>query len=314
MSNVGKYLSRYSEPEAHALLDFPPTVFEYCVVIPVRDEKAYFLQQFVERFSDNTNPILLILVINQPNTQYDTTLNAQLAAKAKNVFARTTWCHQHLSLHSHSNCHLLIVDRYSRTPIPADQGVGLARKIGADIACSLYHTQQLNNALVLSTDADAQLPSHYFSACQQHNPQNTSAVVFDFTHIKDTDDQNDPCFNATQLYEKALKYFRRGLDFAGSPYAFYTLGSTLGFSIEQYCQARGFPKRAGGEDFYLLNKLAKLGTVHFQHEICISITARESDRVPFGTGPAVAKIRQLDNPSEDYCYYHPAVFSCLKHG
>ena len=43
----------------------------------------------------------------------------------------------------------------------------------------------------------------------------------------------------------------------------------------------------------------------------MEIEARLSDRVPFGTGPAVAKILALQSP-HDFTYYSPEVFFALK--
>jgi hypothetical protein len=103
-----------------------------------------------------------------------------------------------------------------------------------------------------------------------------------------------------------------GLQYANSPYAFFTIGSILAFKAESYVQVRGFPKRSAGEDFYLLNKLAKLGHVEFIEEVTVELDARVSLRVPFGTGPAVQKIIELQTNKKDYCYYNPEVFQQLK--
>jgi len=78
---------------------------------------------------------------------------------------------------------------------------------------------------------------------------------------------------------------------------------------------RGFPRRAAGEDFYLLNKLAKVGSVleldaNSECE-AIEITSRKSDRVPFGTGAAVIKITDLEDPLNDFRFYDPMVFEML---
>jgi hypothetical protein len=83
-----------------------------------------------------------------------------------------------------------------------------------------------------------------------------------------------------------------------------------------YAKVRGFPKREAGEDFYLLNKLAKVGPV-LELETCpdcqpITIEARRSDRVPFGTGAAVNKITALISPVTDFRYYDPTVFELLR--
>jgi len=106
------------------------------------------------------------------------------------------------------------------------------------------------------------------------------------------------------------------LGFAGSPYAFHTIGSTMAVNAPHYARVRGFPRRQAGEDFYLLNKLAKVGSVRQLSAATdcepIDIAARRSDRVPFGTGAAVGKLMELENPKKEFLLYHPTVFSLLE--
>ena len=75
---------------------------------------------------------------------------------------------------------------------------------------------------------------------------------------------------------------------------------------------RGFPRRSGGEDFYLLNKVAKLGPVATDVTPTIELEGRVSDRVPFGTGPAVAKLVASAEPAASPLFYHPHSFHALK--
>ena len=81
--------------------------------------------------------------------------------------------------------------------------------------------------------------------------------------------------------------------------------------FKHYAQVRGFPKRAGAEDFYLLNKLAKTGRVESLSSPAITLTARVSNRVPFGTGPAVEKLQAMDKPMT-LALFHPDCFRYLK--
>ena len=64
---------------------------------------------------------------------------------------------------------------------------------------------------------------------------------------------------ATVMYEISLRYYVLGLAAARSSYAYQSIGSTLCVDAPAYLSVRGFPKRAVGEDFYLLDKLAKVG-------------------------------------------------------
>jgi len=311
--NLAKYLERYAEPESKALADFPMLCFDHCVVIPARDETPEFLQRFASAFIRQRENFLLILVINQPESQADQGINESLNSTARDLFSQSLWRRDNLELCANTRCYLLLVDRFSRYRIPASQGVGLARKIGGDIASELFSRRQLISPWIQSSDADAVLPNNYFSQTRKLNSQ-TSACIYNFRHVERIENQraSPDCWLATQLYERALRYFRQGLQYAGSPYAYYTLGSTLAFNIPYYARARGFPKRAGGEDFYLLNKLAKLGNIVSSPTITVEILARKSRRVPFGTGPAIDTIMALQQPLEEYRYYNPAIFQELK--
>ncbi len=96
------------------------------------------------------------------------------------------------------------------------------------------------------------------------------------------------------------------------PYAYHTLGSCLAVRASAYAHVRGFPKRAGAEDFYLLNKLAKLGPIARLSGSSIELQSRRSSRVPFGTGPAVEPSSQAAQPRETALFYHPCCFDALR--
>ena len=101
-----------------------------------------------------------------------------------------------------------------------------------------------------------------------------------------------------------------GLGFAGSKYAFHSIGSTLALRASAYAQVRGFPRRTAAEDFYLLNKIAKVGRVRSLSGAPLELSSRVSSRVPFGTGAAIG--RMLENPESERGTYHPALFYHLR--
>jgi len=105
-----------------------------------------------------------------------------------------------------------------------------------------------------------------------------------------------------------MQHYVDGLSSAGSPYAFQTIGSAIAVSASHYAQVRGFPKRSGGEDFYLLNKLAKTGPIHCLPKPEIIIEARQSDRAPFGTGPAITELLREQKLDAAEIFYHPQIF------
>jgi len=305
--NVIKYLTNYAETETRLLNTFPiDKICAHVVIIPAYKESITFIERFFTSALALQN-VLVIAVINQPDNDKNHTPQEDLYQQSL-ALGSVCWQNHNLTLLciDETNSLLLLVDRYT-VAIPENQGVGLARKIGADIALKLMSLNLITSRWLYSSDADAHLPNNYFSSLQ-HVDHNCVVSCFNFDHKSD----NLAVHQANQLYQTALQYYVAGLYYAGSSYTFYTIGSVLAFDGSAYAMARGFPKRSAGEDFYLINKLAKLGEVQFIVDCKILIEARTSDRVPFGTGPAVSKILALQNQGKPYCYYNPHLFELLK--
>ncbi len=117
---------------------------------------------------------------------------------------------------------------------------------------------------------------------------------------------------AVMLYELSLRHYVIGLKFANSNFAFHTIGSTIAIDCESYAKVRGFPTRESGEDFYILNKLIKIGEIHRLTTAPIILDGRFSDRVPFGTGKSVEKITSLKNIEDEFLFYNSNIFVKLK--
>jgi hypothetical protein len=195
--------------------------------------------------------------------------------------------------------------------LPRGEGVGLARKLGADLAVRLWARGQIACSQIACSDADATLPPDYFArlvraaAAQPSSP----ALLWPFQHVPGGDPTLD---EATLLYEISLRYYVLGLAAAGSPYAYQSVGSSLCVDARAYVSVRGFPKRAAAEDFYLLDKLAKLGKLRRLSGAPLRLRARLSERVPFGTGRRTREIAELARPREDFELYSPALFAALR--
>ena len=272
---------------------------------------------------------LLILVINQPESAFPqvSAANRALAAAVRETM-EPAWRPESAAVSTGSPIQLfrdpdarrdlLLVDRFSQGRVmPPRGGVGQARKIGCDLALALFEKGQILSPWIHCSDGDVRLPETYFECAGAHavDDSRVAALIYPFEHVVTGDTEPDVAL-ATQLYELSLRYYVAGLRFARSPYAFHTIGSTLAVNARHYAKVRGFPKRDAGEDFYLLNKLAKVGEVQELPSgtdcLPIQIRARRSNRVPFGTGAAVNAITGLTDPVKDYRYYDPAVFPLLK--
>ncbi len=306
MSPIKKYLQTYAETEIE-LANFLDFQWQQVICIPAYNESSS-LTALIKSLSYQAS-LLVVVVINSP-------VSASPANKAQTKQTADSLKQQYklqqefptsaalLNLNE-SGSHLLLIERYA---LPDDEGVGLARKIACDLACKLIDDNKISTAWIHNTDADVVLPKDYFLTSSDLD-KNMAAAIFPFQHLINSDPRIQ---EAMQLYEFSLDYYLAGLQWAGSSFAFQTIGSTLVLNYKHYALARGFPKRSAGEDFYLLNKLAKTGKIHSLNEPRIKLSSRNSSRVPFGTGPALTKISKLKNPGNDYLYYHPECFSQLK--
>ena len=321
-----KYLRGYAEPEVSALDGMPEQVpWANILVIPACNETPDFL-----RLPPPCNGrSLMVLVINESElastevSLHNRTLAAAVEAQFEPLwYSGSGFSGFELSLFRDpcAERDILLVDRFSAgRKLPVKGGVGHARKIGADLAAGLIHRKRVLSPWVHCSDGDTRLPETYFSCSHalQDSSEAYSAMVYPYHHCDELEGaESKEVVLATQLYELSLRYYVAGMKFAASPYAFHTIGSTMAVRASHYAKVRGFPKREAGEDFYLLNKLAKVGSVLelAASQDCepIEIEARRSNRVPFGTGAAVNKITSLSDPVNDFRFYHPMVFELLR--
>ncbi|NOX51664.1 MAG: hypothetical protein GXP16_14200 [Gammaproteobacteria bacterium] len=299
---IAKYLAGYAEAETPANYDdllaflartpFKQTPIKTIVVVPAYDEPGDFVETLCRKVDLASQHVLLIVVANTPDNA-----PAQAVQSTINMM-------QHLRASKHN--HLFVIDRVS-TPIAHKLGVGLARKIGNDLALKLWADGKLQSPWIYQTDADACLPNNYFHSIKARR----GAVVFNHNHVSD----DRQLQQAADLYDLHMAYYVAGLTHASSVYAYPTLGSTLVVHAKDYAQVRGFPKRNAAEDFYLLNKLAKIHPITVAREITVEVQARTSHRVPFGTGPALTKIIHdylLTTKNGPYMSYNWSCFELLK--
>jgi hypothetical protein len=301
-----QYLFNYAEVESQKL-QFLTTHYDYVVVIPACNEVPNFLESVFSLITDN---YLIILVINSPNgnSQWQKINQLVIDDLQEKSIAQQVVSDKIKLFKFNAIQDVLLVDRNAESlQINPKQGVGLARKIGCDIALKLYTQGCIKYPWIFSTDADVILPQNYFSQIKSLQSK-YSAVVLDFKHYS----QSSRLSNLQYLYDFKMRYYLVGIEYGQVGYAYIPLGSTLIASMESYAQVRGFPKRNAGEDFYLLNKLAKIKPIKYKVDNCIiKIRTRFSDRVLFGTGPAIKKIDDLADIN-DYSYYNPQCFVYLK--
>ena len=187
-------------------------------------------------------------------------------------------------------------------------GVGLARKLGMDLALSILDFKSSNKKILVCLDADCTLEKNYLTeVVQNFNKRNLSAAVVNYKH-KLSEDKNTN--KAIICYEIFLRYYVLGLIYAKSDYAIHTIGSTMMCDYESYIKVEGMNKKKAAEDFYFLQKLAKNVQIEKISETTVYPSGRKSWRVPFGTGQRIS--RYLSNTQNEYLLYDPKTFHILK--
>ena len=304
---IEQYLNHYAEAEAQwsELVGQPALAhdahYEHALVIPAFAETEDFLARVTERCQ--TPDTLNIVVVNAPESTGRLQVSAEQLKQTELLLQR---------LEHDVARPVLVIDRVSMGKrIAQPQGVGLARKIGTDVALRLFQQGRIRSPWLCQTDADARLPSNYFNAIANLAAL-PGAVVFAHKHTS-----ADPHITqAAGLYDAHMQFYVQALAVNGSAYAYPTLGSTISVHAQSYARVRGYPKRNAGEDFYLLNKLNKLHPVQVLQQPVIEVQARLSPRVTFGTGPALQNIVGLlaSDPSGDsYKSYDYRCFELLGH-
>ncbi len=369
-----QYLSTYAEAEAIAAARalrqaVPERHWRYGVIIPVCGEnddllRRVFAQCSTASGSGVVRDVLAVMCLNRPDehprTEHWQRRNREWLEAQKKAASRVIHCASGVYwLEFDDRPDALVLVRndsgcQATRPIPRQQGVGLARKLAADCLLELIVSGTVREPWLFSTDADARLPAGYFASIN-NLPAGVVALSLPFEHrlhgtISENSDRGagkqgpQAIHTAQKFYDLRLHLYRVGIELINPAYAWTALGSALIVSAAAYAQVRGFPRRAAGEDFYLLNKLAKVGAIRTDTtdrpvrkveadgvrnlsgvssngspgSPCnplpvISLHSRFSDRVPFGTGPAVESLAALPDPHRQYGFYHPELFLALAH-
>lgn len=316
------YLHEYAADEKWRLVAENHENISSAVVVPAYAEKESIFSTLV---SLARNPVsfledtLIICVVNNKGNSppADVKNNQDTLAMLKALIGRKRLggyradgdIYHFLTMLADSKIRLAYVDVSSPGyELPEkDGGVGMARKIGMDAALRLWTGDSLDTRLILSLDADTLVQNNYLSSIKHYFTKKVKTAIVAYEHQTPPDEETKA---AIYCYEIFLRYWVLELQYAQSPYAYHSIGSTIVTTAEAYLEVRGMNKRQAGEDFYFLGKLAKLGKIGYVKETRVFPSARPSTRVPFGTGKGVRRF--LSGGHREYPVYDPRVFFILK--
>ncbi len=309
---IAAYLSRHAEPEA-AAADRLEGRFGNAVVVPAYGEGQSLFDTLGSVPRGAAGETLVVVVVNARADSPARVHEANRAAVAR--LAESAGSARELSADppvlafAYPNGAVVVVDRAAPGRfLPEGQGVGLARKIGNDFVLRLHAAGRLAGGWIHNTDADTVLANDLFDQTASLGDERLAAAIYFYEHRLDPDPE---LALAARLYEISLRYYVLGLAWAGSPYAYEAMGSCVAVRPLAYAAVRGFPRKNAAEDFYVLDKLAKVGTIARLSGTPFLLEGRISDRVPFGTGKALSQLLGKKGALAGFRLYHPLTFAHL---
>ncbi|MBU2494188.1 MAG: hypothetical protein KJ571_16295 [Bacteroidetes bacterium] len=312
--SVIKYLNKFELPEWE-LIKNDTRNYKLIIVIPAVKESENIIKLLISLSeNDNTyfNKTLIVFavnsVINSPQDIVED--NNNTISYLNSIINKTPSRDKIANKISCSGLNIGVVDINSRDKqmSPKDGGVGLARKIGMDLSLKSFDYSDSSKNILVCLDADCTVQNNYITEIYNFfNTQKCSAAYVQFEHLLEQNVENKL---AIICYEIFLRYYVLGLNIAGSPFAFHTIGSTMACDSESYIKAQGMNKRKAAEDFYFMEKLSKNTKIHKIINTKVYPSSRGSWRVPFGTGQRVN--RYLSKQQNEYLLYSPESFYVLK--
>ena len=203
---------------------------------------------------------------------------------------------------------LHVIDRSSREHgwKGRDYGVGIARKVLFDNILQIAN----DDDVIVSLDSDTLFEKSYLQSIgdrfRENEKLNTISMPY-YHKLTAEDDAN----RAILRYELYMRSYFINMSLIESPYAFTAIGSAIAMRVRALRKIGGITPMKSGEDFYLLQKLRKMDYVSNWCDGVAFPAARFSERVFFGTGPAMVKGRAGN--WESYPIYHHLLFQEIKH-
>ncbi len=284
--NLSRLFEGYSQRHDAApplLEELPSSSLFQVVVIPAMGEEPPLVASVLESLASAERPMRDVEVL--------VVINASQDAPAV-WHERNRQLYDHLLQHRRRwerpwlRVHPLLLEPFA----PREAGVGRARKTGMDEAAR--RLAQRDDGLIVSLDADTLVAPGYFTAlerCFLAHPR-LDGVSLHFEHPLEGSDFPIEVYRAVAQYELHLRYFVQALRWCGHPHAVHTVGSAFAVRAAAYLRLGGMNRRQGGEDFYFIQKVVQAGRYRSLAGTTVYPSPRPARRVPFGTGPVIARL------------------------
>ncbi|MBI9035935.1 MAG: glycosyltransferase family 2 protein [Bacteroidales bacterium] len=240
----------------------------------------------------------LYVCVNQPNEWWDDASKVEL-------------CHDNQDsielLQQFKGIPIHIIDKSSKGKawIGKKHGVGFARLAAMEAISKKAHEFDL----IVSIDADTYYPENYLQSvveCFQQHPQ-AIGLTNPYYHPLTGEEQRD---RAILRYETYMRYYALNMLRTYNPYRYTAVGSAMIAPLWAYRKIGGITPKMSGEDFYFVQKLCKNGQIIIWNDVVVNPASRFSNRVYFGTGPAM--IKGSNGDWDSYPIYKPELFDFIQ--
>jgi len=236
----------------------------------------------------------IIVCVNQPNDWWDDVDKVHICRDNAKSMA---------FLSGIESPNIIVIDKSTRGQAweGKQRGVGWARKLSMDAASQ----KGADTDMIITIDADTFYPPDYFQSVVDvfNSHPHILAHSNPYYHPLIGKDEEDMAILRYELY---MRLYAINMLLIDNPYAFSAIGSGMACNIKQYKRLGGMTPKHSGEDFYFIQKMCKSGPISNYNAIKIYPQARFSDRVNFGTGPAMIKGDSGDWSS--YPFYRKVLF------
>jgi len=274
--------------------------FDGAVVIPALAESANLPATLLSLSVNPPETLRRFLVLVVVNHRQDASPADKVDNRAALDLLRTGDCRW-------SDLRLAWVDAASQgleLPLKGG-GVGLARRIGLDLA--LFRLSTDVDPLLICLDGDTSVRPDYLPAIIGHFRNcRAGAAAIPYRHQRGATPQAERLISRYELF---LRGYILGLELAGSPYAFHSVGSAMACRASAYCAIGGMNNRQAGEDFYFMQQLQRTVGVEQLAGTIVHPSPRPSHRVPFGTGRSVQRMGA--GGESEQLFYRPECFRVL---
>ena len=270
------------------------------IAIPAMDELDY-LPVTLDALSkqDTRLPFEVYVCVNQPDEYWN---HPERQTVCKNNQKLLEFLHSYKSL----TLHILDFASPGLGWKGKKTGVGFARKVLFERILSECDPKDI----IISLDADTTFGTYYLQSVAdrfERNPEMTAISVPYYHPLNGGDEIRD---KALLRYEIYMRNYAVNLLKISSPYGFTALGSAIAMRACSLKKIGNITPYQSGEDFYLVQKFCKMGGLSLFNTECVYPAGRYSDRVPFGTGPAMKL--GAEGIWDSYPIYHFSFFTSIQ--